>query len=306
MVDSRLKHAVAVGKLGSFSRAADAVGVTQSAVTKSVADLERQLGYPLFHRTSRGVLLTEDGRDFIDRASRLLADAADLLGDADRKADPYRGSLRLGIFPASIEWMTMAPLVELLRRHPGIHLDVVTGTSERGVQLLQRGDIDVAFGMQAAFGDWSQFKCDQIGYLESIPFVRHGHPILEMAPITVDKITQFDFVMPSSSEPYTSAVQQIYEASGQSQNHRLHVVDFFPLVQRIVASTDAIGFVALEIISGRTFQERFVALSNTKLVEAPPLCCAVRARWPSKPAVRAFIGQMRRLIGSGGPIVERA
>ncbi|MFN6935087.1 MAG: LysR family transcriptional regulator, partial [Tsuneonella sp.] len=68
MLDSRLKHAVAVGQLRSFSRAADAVGVTQSAVTKSVAELERHLGYSLFHRTSRGAMPTEEGREFIDRA----------------------------------------------------------------------------------------------------------------------------------------------------------------------------------------------------------------------------------------------
>jgi DNA-binding transcriptional LysR family regulator len=82
MLDSRLKHAVAVGRLCSFSRAADDVGVTQSAVVKSVADLERQLGYPLFHRTSRGARLTGEGRGAIDRASRLLSDAAELVGDA--------------------------------------------------------------------------------------------------------------------------------------------------------------------------------------------------------------------------------
>ena len=44
------------------------------SVTKSVAELERYLGYSLFHRTSRGAMPTEEGREFIDRAARLLAD----------------------------------------------------------------------------------------------------------------------------------------------------------------------------------------------------------------------------------------
>jgi DNA-binding transcriptional LysR family regulator len=58
-MDVRLKHAVAVAKCGSFTAAAKLIGVTQSAVTRAVADLERQLGYDLFHRTARGAFLTD-------------------------------------------------------------------------------------------------------------------------------------------------------------------------------------------------------------------------------------------------------
>ncbi|MCF8504443.1 MAG: LysR family transcriptional regulator, partial [Caulobacter sp.] len=184
-MDARLKHAVAVGRLGSFSRAAEAAGVTQSAVTKNVADLEQQLGFALFNRTSRGAVVTEAGRDFIDRAARLLADGAELMGDGGRKADPFRGVLRIGVFPGSIEWMLMEPLTALLQRYPDLRFDIVSGTSERGVQLLTRGDIDVAFGMHAAFGAWAQFKCDRIGDLEAALFVRRDHPILTMGPICV-------------------------------------------------------------------------------------------------------------------------
>jgi len=66
VLDSRLRYAVAVARVGSFSGASKAVGVTQSAITKSVADLEQQLGFAIFNRTSRGVAMTPEGRDFID------------------------------------------------------------------------------------------------------------------------------------------------------------------------------------------------------------------------------------------------
>ena len=88
---------MAVARVGSFSGASKAVGVTQSAITKSVADLEQQLGFAIFNRTSRGVAMTPEGRDFIDRAARLLADAADLFGERDRGADPFAGSGSTGV-----------------------------------------------------------------------------------------------------------------------------------------------------------------------------------------------------------------
>lgn len=68
MLDTRLNHVVAVARAGSFTAAAGIAGVTQSAITRSVADLERQIGYSIFVRTSRGAILTEQGRDFAERA----------------------------------------------------------------------------------------------------------------------------------------------------------------------------------------------------------------------------------------------
>lgn len=305
MLDPRLKHAVAVGKLGSFSRAAESVGVTQSAVTKSVADLERQLGHPLFHRTSRGVLMTEEGRDFLDRAARLLFDFAALMGDEERAADPYKGTIRLGIFPASIEWMLGDPLIGLLHRHPGVRYDIVTGTSERGVQLLTRGDIDVAFGMDAAFGSWGQFKCEPVGTLDAIPFVRRDHPLCETGERSIEALTRFDFVVPSFSEPYSSTVLQMYEQSGRSSRDRIHVVDFFPFIQRIIKTTDAIGFVTRDVARSDNFRANFAALDDLALFTAPKLCCAVRACWPARPAVRALIADIRHaLIRSSHPKPE--
>lgn len=295
MFDPRLKHAVAVGRLGSFSRAADAVGVTQSAVTKSVADLERSLGFALFHRTSRGALPTEEGRDFIDRAARILADAAELMGEAERRADPYKGTLRIGLFPGSMDWLLTEPLIALIRRHPAVRIEILTGNSERGVQLLSRGDIDVAFGLQAAFGAWSQFRCETIASAEIVPFVRQDHPILAQRPIGEDVLIRYDFVVPSSSEPYTSIIQAMFERHGHRPSDRLHMTDHFPLVRRIVGSSDAIGLVAREFARTTRFRERFVVLNEVKVLEPLVMCYAVRTRWPVKPAVRALIAEVRHV-----------
>jgi DNA-binding transcriptional LysR family regulator len=193
--------------------------------------------------------------------------------------------------------MLTEPLTALLQRYPGLRFDIVSGGSERGVQLLARGDIDVAFGMQAAFSGWAQFKCEGVGGLEATPFVRRDHPILDMGPVRWETLVQFDFIVPSSSEPYTSLIQQMYEAQGLGVglSDRLHVIDFFPLVRRIVASSDAIGVIAKSGINNRSFQNKFVALTGLSLFAVPPICCATRTRWPAKPAVRALISQCRRV-----------
>ena len=214
MLDSRLHYAVAVARIGSITAAAQAVCLTQSAITKSVADLEREIGYSIFYRTSRGVIVTERGRDFIDRATRLLEDARELMkGNLERK-DPYSGILRIGVAPASLEWRIVDPLTELLKQHRGIRYTINNASFETIVQQLRSGAVDVAFGFDAAFGEWSDIRREPAGFLNTILFVRKGHPLLRRDQITIAELAEYDFVTPSESRPYGEIIRQIYQEQG--------------------------------------------------------------------------------------------
>ena len=292
MVDSRLKHLVAVARSGSFTKAAQAVGVTQSAVTKSIADLERQLGYSIFHRTSQGALLSEEGRDFVERAARLLDDARSLFDDSAVRGDRFAGVLKIGVCPASLEWRLTEPVARLLRQHSGIRYDISTSNFERMVQQVRNGAVDVAVGFDAAFGEWPELRRESVPSLETTLFVRTGHPLRARKAATLADLANYDFVSPSDSRPYGSIIRGIYESQGVDWHRRLHIIDYFPSVRLIVASSDAIGVVATSHANSRSFQTQFVTLDHLRLFPPYPLCCAVRARTEIKPAVRAFISAM--------------
>jgi DNA-binding transcriptional LysR family regulator len=293
MLDPRLNHLVAVARCGSFTAAAQSIGVTQSAVTKGVADLERQLGFSLFHRTARGALLTEKGSDFLERAARLLEDARELLDGSASGSDPYAGTLRIGVCPASLEWRLITPLANLLARHPSIRFEVSGSSFERMVQLLRNGAVDVAVGLDAAFSDWPDLRREPMPGIESTLFVRRGHPALGGAPATLADLAQYDFVSPSDSRPFGASIRHIYESQGVEWRTRLHVIDYFPIVRRIVASSNAIGVVSRSHAATPLFLRDFDVLENLVLFEPMRLCCALRARWEAKPAVRAFINAVQ-------------
>jgi DNA-binding transcriptional LysR family regulator len=71
------------------------------------------------------------------------------------------------------------------------------------------------------------------------------------------------------------------------------VIDYFPIVRRIVASSNAIGVVASSHAASPSFQRDFALLEHLVPFEPAHLCCAVRARWDAKPTVRAFISAVR-------------
>ena len=294
MLDPRLNHVVAAAQQGSFTAAARVVGVTQSAITKSIAELERQLGYLIFHRTSRGALLTEAGRGV--RRSRDAA-AAGRQGPAAR-ARRARGRLRrhpagrrlpglAGVAAGRADHRPAGAASEpALRRQRGqlrAH-GAAAAQRRRRCRGRLRGRLLRAAGLPRA-SRWRRRRppSSRARTIRSCGTRRWARP---RSPATRSS-------RPTDSRPYGARIRDIFESQGVDAQSRIHTVDFFPLVKRIVATTDAISVVATAYTRTAAFKRSFAVLET---VDQPPvarLCVAVRARWAPRPAVRAFISACR-------------
>ena len=130
---------------GSFSAAGRALGLSQTMVTKHIAALETRLGVKLFHRTTRKLSLTEEGRRYLEASERILADmeAADAAVAADR-FEP-RGVLRLNA-PVAFGVRQIAPLLsEFAQRYPLVEVEL--GLNDRTVDLAEEGwDLVIRIG----------------------------------------------------------------------------------------------------------------------------------------------------------------
>lgn len=132
---------VAVVDAGSFVRAADALSLSKTAVSRLVADLESRLGTRLLHRTTRRLSLTQEGELFVERCRRLL----DSLDEAEAELTAHTGQavglLRVNV-PVSFGLLHLAPLWPgFMARHPKVILDITL--SDRVVDLVDEG-VDVA------------------------------------------------------------------------------------------------------------------------------------------------------------------
>ena len=130
---------------GSFAKAADKLGLSTSAASRQVAELESHLNARLLNRTTRRVSLTESGRAFHARAVQLLADLEEAEQEAGRATVVARGTIRLTA-PVTLGVRHLAPLVaEFIARHPGVAFDV--SLSDRIVDLVEEGfDLAIRIG----------------------------------------------------------------------------------------------------------------------------------------------------------------
>lgn len=164
-------------KRGGFAGAARELGVSPSAVAKNVARLEADLGLRLFHRTTRKVALTSEGRELFERCRRIVEEIDALRDDAaGARAEPS-GTLRLNL-PITFGKRVIVPrLAELVRRCPRIGLDV--SFSDRYADLVSEGlDAAVRVGPLAdsslvarPFAQQTMIVCAAPGYLRE-----HGTP----------------------------------------------------------------------------------------------------------------------------------
>lgn len=122
---------------GSFVKAADALQVSKTAVSRLVGDLEARLGVRLLHRTTRRLSLTAEGEVFHARCKELLATVEEAEAEVTSRADNAVGLLRVNV-PVSFGMMHLAPLwPAFLQHHPGVTLDVTL--SDRMVDLVDEG-----------------------------------------------------------------------------------------------------------------------------------------------------------------------
>lgn len=140
-----LRTFAAVVTHGGFSRAANAIHVSQPAVSKAVRELEDQLDMPLLERSSRPLRLTEAGEALYERARAIFALEQEAVADLRARHGLEHGRLTIGA-SMTIATYLLPPLVAcFLDRYPGVEVRIVSDNTEAVAQRLLRYELDVAF-----------------------------------------------------------------------------------------------------------------------------------------------------------------
>lgn len=140
----QLRYAVMTADTQSFSRAAAALNVKQSTLSRRVLGLEHRLGIQLFERTTRGAVPTEHGKAFLSVARRIITDIDNLQTTARAVSYGEEGRIAVGFSASLMTGNMRATIGDFMGRHPDIQFDRIEGGPDKLMSDLNARIIDVA------------------------------------------------------------------------------------------------------------------------------------------------------------------
>ena len=141
-----LRYFLAVAEAGSFSRAAERLGISQPSVSQQMRDLEADLRVPLFQRRGKRILLTPRGLIFQEHARAILHQLENFLQELNSEPGQLRGELHLGVIPVLNVPLVPHLLGSFTADHPAISITVEEISSTEIETALEEGRMDVGLG----------------------------------------------------------------------------------------------------------------------------------------------------------------
>ena len=247
----QLQVFVAASRARSFSEAADKLGISQPSLSGTINKIETQLGFRLFDRTTRSLLLTADGRDLAAVAEDLVRDFEAALGGISSRSAGKRGRVSLAVLPSVAATILPDALGAFVKEFPEIDVTVHDVLQDRAVALLRNGVVDFAVTTQAA--SYPELQFEELGADPFFLVCKKNHPLARQKRVAWREIAAFSFIALSS----TTSVRRFADtAMGQSElviRPRYEVEQILSAVTLVAAG---LGITALPSLTLAMFNNR--------------------------------------------------
>ncbi|MCZ8521376.1 MULTISPECIES: LysR family transcriptional regulator [Paenibacillus] len=285
----QLEVFLAVVQTGSFTRAGELLNASQSGVSHSMGDLEKELGMKLFKRDRNGVTLTDTGEQILAHVREIVHHMEGINQVAAAARGMNRVTLRIGAFP-SISAHVIPGLFQAFRSHyPGVELLLFEGSYAEVEAWIKTGVVDLGFVADPCDGlETVQLLSDP--YVAVLPA---NHPLREHEVISLEQLTHEPFL--SLKSGCERLVMRAFQEKGLSLNKQLEVAENATILSMVEAG------IGVSIIPSMILQAipANVAVKplNSPIIRQIGLAVLSQQMVSVSPVVAAFIkeAQMRQL-----------
>jgi DNA-binding transcriptional LysR family regulator len=237
----QLRHLISLAQSGSFTRSAEALFITQPALSRSIRALEEELGQALFDRVGRRSLLTPFGAETLQRARQLVFDADELAGSGTKMRDGHSGTVRIGL-GSGPGAMLMTPLLKTMAKsHPTVHVEVARGPTDVLVRRLRERELDALVVDARSLSPAADLRVASLVEMRGAFMVRQNHPLTRwQGTLRFDALRQFPIAStPLSDEVARTLVERYGPDAHPSECVTLRCEEITSLVE-VVHHSDAV------------------------------------------------------------------
>jgi LysR family pca operon transcriptional activator len=195
-------------------RAAEVLGLTQPAVSKTIIELEEMLGVLLFERSRQNISLTSAGQIFLRYAGASLAALRQGLEAVDQAQSLHKSTVKVGALPTVSARLLPRVVEKYIQRYQGAKVRVVTGQTAVLHTQLRQGDLDIVIGRMSEPETMQGLSFNHL-YSEEIAFlVRPNHPILLVERMDFSDIMHYPLVLPPTGSAIRPTVERFLLSQG--------------------------------------------------------------------------------------------
>lgn len=277
----QLRHLIALAASGSFRRSAEALFITQPALSRSIRALEDELGQPLFDRIGRRSEPTPFGREFAARARQLVFDADELRASSRQTRKGRAGTLRIGLGSGPGAMLMTPLLMHVATEHPKLRLEISRGSTELLVHSLRTRTLDALVVDARSLVPAPDLRTDTLREMRGAFLCRRGHPLAKKrGDVSFAQLRRY----PIASTPLSDEVARVLVERYGPEAHPHHCVSLrceeVPSLVEMVRGCDAVllairaadpNLVELTMKPPLAFSARFGLVTLAGRAEAPAL-----------------------------------
>lgn len=245
-------YAVGVAQAGSFVRAAKQLSLTQSAVSRAVIGLEKELGVTLFDRSVNGVTLTPAGQIFLQRARSIIGEMRTLKREVSQYQTEISGDVVIGASP-SLSVSHLPPLFSsCIARFPKLQVNLQTDLWCKSSELLRRGAVDfVVESMHAVVDDPDIDLIKVCNFRGAGAFCRPGHPLTGKARVPTKALRAYPFVTGGTDKTLIRLYRDMLKIEHDATLHVPLISENLLALVQVVTATDALMFTSPEAMASQ-------------------------------------------------------
>lgn len=246
-VDTRqLRNLLAIADCGSFTGAADRLGISQPALSNSIALLERSLGVPVLVRSRRGSTVNEYGQILVRRASGLNALLSSAEAEVKLKAQGMEGPLSIGATPSVLARFLPDAICRLVKASGPVDISIVDGVDSTLLPALRSGKLDIIVGPVGDVFGVSEDIAEEP--LLDDPFsiaAAAANPLTRQRSLALPELIDQPWVLPQEGSSYRLRVEAFFRAANVAWPRDCILTNSLPLQEAIVRGSDRIAIISL-------------------------------------------------------------
>jgi len=217
-------------ELGGLTKAADALGYTQSSMSHMLSGLENELGFPILLRSRSGIKLTAAGEQLLPKIQELLEKKREIDALASFIAGDTSGTVRVGVFTSvAVNWLP--GIIKTFRQtHPAVEIKMRNGDYHDVKTWLENGDVDVGF---LALPGPSGIKCVALQEDPLVVILPREHPLAEYDQVPIELAVQEPMI--SLLETSAQDVHRALDRAGVKPNIQYETKDDYAIIAMVKA-----------------------------------------------------------------------